>query len=182
MSLDGGSPIADREGSQSIGGTWGDDDTIVFTPTMSGGLMQIPADGGDAKQLIGPDGVRIMPSSIPCFCRDPRSCCSLCGGKIAALARLEHRNASNAQTFSWLVKQLGLCRLRSHYLRQPSSAIEILALPAAMPSGQSRPIPVTVQRNVFRAPRMGKSWFDISKTGTLIYAAARHRSTYPCAG
>src|SRR5262249_36369348 len=36
-------------------GTWGEDDTIVFTPTWNGGLYRVGAGGGKSELLIAPD-------------------------------------------------------------------------------------------------------------------------------
>jgi eukaryotic-like serine/threonine-protein kinase len=41
---------------QFSGATWGPDDTIVFAPTRSAGLSQVPATGGIPRTLTAPDG------------------------------------------------------------------------------------------------------------------------------
>ena len=53
-SLAGGTPvpIADA-GFQTFGATWGEDDTIVFVPTLVSGLLSIPASGGKPQRLDG---------------------------------------------------------------------------------------------------------------------------------
>ncbi|MDP9195040.1 MAG: protein kinase [Acidobacteriota bacterium] len=55
-SVGGGAPtpIADVSG-QPIGGTWGEDDTIVFVPGLSSGLIRVPASGGKTEQLTVTD-------------------------------------------------------------------------------------------------------------------------------
>ncbi len=55
-SVTGGAPTAIADASaQPLGGTWGDDDTIVFAPALSAGLIRVPAAGGATQQLTQPD-------------------------------------------------------------------------------------------------------------------------------
>ncbi|MBI3049999.1 MAG: serine/threonine-protein kinase [Acidobacteria bacterium] len=52
---EGGAPVALADAISPIGGTWGEDDTLVFTPTWNGGLYHISASGGQPELLIRPD-------------------------------------------------------------------------------------------------------------------------------
>ena len=171
VSLDGGSPMQIAEAPNPIGGTWGDDDTIVFTPSMSAGLLRIPAGGGEAKRLIGPDGVSNYAFSHPVFLPRSQELLFTVWGKdlgpaLLNIATLERSNILPR----WSVNSTYACS--GHILLGGRGVqCEILAIPESAPSGQSRPIPVTVQRKVFRSLRSGRSWFDISQTGSLIYAA-----------
>ena len=47
-------PIADAS-AHPLGGTWGEDDTIVFGPALSAGLLRVPSSGGKPQQLTEPD-------------------------------------------------------------------------------------------------------------------------------
>ena len=47
-------PIADASAS-SLGGTWGDDDTIVYGPALSTGLLRVPSSGGKPQPVTQPD-------------------------------------------------------------------------------------------------------------------------------
>ncbi len=49
--LTGGTPIALCSVDRSRGATWAADDTIVFSPSGSSGLMTVPASGGDPQPL-----------------------------------------------------------------------------------------------------------------------------------
>ncbi len=54
----GGGPVTIHEGpADYFGGTWGDDDTIVFSGQL-GGLWRLNAGGGTAQQLTHPDRAR----------------------------------------------------------------------------------------------------------------------------
>jgi Tol biopolymer transport system component len=52
-----------------MGGTWGEDDTIVFVPLWNGGLIRIPASGGEPEALLRPDGKEeyafVFPRFVP---------------------------------------------------------------------------------------------------------------------
>jgi serine/threonine-protein kinase len=54
VSLDGGAPVTLCECPWG-GGTWGPDDTIVYTPDYPDGLFRLPASGGTPQQLTQPD-------------------------------------------------------------------------------------------------------------------------------
>ena len=59
VSLTGGAPLTLCKGPSLIGGaTWGPDDTIVFTPDFHSGLWQVPAAGGDPRELTKADRSR----------------------------------------------------------------------------------------------------------------------------
>jgi len=51
VSAFGGTPIDLADVSLSRGGTWGPDDTIIYTPSPNSGLMRISAEGGGPEPL-----------------------------------------------------------------------------------------------------------------------------------
>jgi len=51
----GGSPVTLATARIPVGGSWGRDGTIVFTPTQSGGLWRVSAEGGPPEELTRPD-------------------------------------------------------------------------------------------------------------------------------
>jgi serine/threonine-protein kinase len=54
VSLDGGQIVSLADGDWG-GGSWGEDDTIVYTPNYTDGLWQVSAAGGETRQLTSPD-------------------------------------------------------------------------------------------------------------------------------
>jgi eukaryotic-like serine/threonine-protein kinase len=52
--IEGGTPVALADAPTSRGGTWAADDTIIYTPGVNGGLMRIPAAGGQPTVLTTP--------------------------------------------------------------------------------------------------------------------------------
>ncbi len=55
--LAGGSPISiiDNGANDGFSGDWGPDDTIVYSPTYSGGVLRVSANGGEPEVLTTPD-------------------------------------------------------------------------------------------------------------------------------
>ena len=52
----GGTPILLAEAALPFGGTWNQDDTIIYTASLGSGLLRIPASGGTPEALTNPDG------------------------------------------------------------------------------------------------------------------------------
>jgi serine/threonine protein kinase len=52
--LDGGKPVSLCEARLHMGGSWGIDDTIFFTPVGNGGIWKISANGGEPIQVTIP--------------------------------------------------------------------------------------------------------------------------------
>ena len=51
----GAAPIPIAAAPYPVGGTWGVNDSIVFVPSLSGGLLTVSADGGTPERLTTPD-------------------------------------------------------------------------------------------------------------------------------
>ena len=52
----GGAPIRLAEAAVPFGGTWNEDNTIIYTTALGSGLLRIPASGGTPESLTKPDG------------------------------------------------------------------------------------------------------------------------------
>ena len=66
----GGAPVELAEAALPFGGTWNQDDTIVYTASLGSGLLRIPASGGAPESLTQPDGVaegyaHVFPEMLP---------------------------------------------------------------------------------------------------------------------
>jgi serine/threonine-protein kinase len=55
----GGAPIPLAEAADYRGGTWNEDDTIIFAASLGSGLSQISARGGPPTSLTKPDGAAL---------------------------------------------------------------------------------------------------------------------------
>jgi len=66
----GGAPIRLAEAAFPFGGTWNDDNTIIYTASVNSGLLRIPASGGTPESLTTPDGAaggygHVFPQALP---------------------------------------------------------------------------------------------------------------------
>jgi serine/threonine-protein kinase len=51
----GGAPIRVVEAPYSQGGTWNEDNTIIYAASLGSGLLRVPAGGGTPESLTKPD-------------------------------------------------------------------------------------------------------------------------------
>ena len=66
----GGAPIRIAEAAMSYGGTWNEDNTVIYVPSLGSGLLRIPASGGTPESLTMPDGAakgyaHVFPQMLP---------------------------------------------------------------------------------------------------------------------
>ena len=66
----GGAPIRLAEAGQPYGGTWDEDNTIIYAASLGSGLLRIPASGGTPESLTKPDGsangyAHVFPQALP---------------------------------------------------------------------------------------------------------------------
>jgi serine/threonine-protein kinase len=70
VEVTGGAPVRLGEASYPFGGTWNDDNTIIYTTSLSSGLLRIPASGGMPESVTKPDGAaqgyaHVFPQALP---------------------------------------------------------------------------------------------------------------------
>jgi serine/threonine-protein kinase len=68
--VDGGAPIRLVEAAYPFGGTWTEDNRIIYAASLSSGLLQIAASGGTATSISKPDGAangyaHVFPQALP---------------------------------------------------------------------------------------------------------------------
>jgi Tol biopolymer transport system component/tRNA A-37 threonylcarbamoyl transferase component Bud32 len=66
----GGTPVRLVEVSYALGGTWTEDNTIVYAASLGSGLLQVPAAGGTPRPVTKPDGAgkgyaHVWPQALP---------------------------------------------------------------------------------------------------------------------
>jgi len=66
----GGAPIRLTEAAYPFGGTWTEDDTIIYASSLGSGLLRIPSKGGTPEPLTRPDGAsqgygHVFPQALP---------------------------------------------------------------------------------------------------------------------
>ena len=66
----GGAPIRVVEAPYSQGGTWNEDNTIIYAASLGSGLLRVPAGGETPESLTKPEGAaggyaRVFPQALP---------------------------------------------------------------------------------------------------------------------
>src|ERR1019366_1302713 len=62
----GGAPMRVVEAPYSYGGTWNEDNTIIYAASLGSGLLRVPAGGGTPESLTKPDGAaNVFPQALP---------------------------------------------------------------------------------------------------------------------
>ena len=167
-------PIADAS-AQPMGGTWGDDDTIVFAPALSTGLRRIPSGGGKLQQLTLPDeGLGGYAHSRPEFLPGSRSLLfTIWGAAAADTSRTSHGNAVlSIDTGKWTEINSGTVWTAryadsGHLLLSGTRGIRAASFDGRRPSPANPQTFVTDE--VFSTIAWSDSWFSVSRTGTLAY-------------
>jgi Tol biopolymer transport system component len=172
-SLAGGTPtpITDA-GFQTFGATWGEDDTIVFVPTLVSGLLSISASGGKPQRLTEPDEAAKGYAHVwPRFLPGGRTLLfTIWGGRSAevdggALLSL----GSGTMPSTRLTRDFGsVSYARSgHLLVSGRGGVTAAAFDPGHP--QATRVRMPVLDDVYTTPVDDNSWFAVSDSGTLAY-------------
>ena len=178
----GGTPIRLAEAAIPFGGTWNDDNTIIYTASINSGLLRIPASGGTPESLTKPDGAasgygHVFPQALP-------------GGRRVLFTIWGNTTASAAlslESLRWDVVlpnasfAVGLfdpARGATGRILAVDQSAGVVAAPfdAARPGPTS--IETTVLSNVYsELEREGRGWLSTSNNRTAVYAAGNPAKT-----
>ncbi len=171
----GGAPVRIADAAYAFGGTWNDDNTIIYATSLGSGLFRIPAAGGNPESLTKPDGAakgyaHVFPQALP-------------GGKSVLLAVWGQTQGSavlSLETGQWQVV-LPMPSFSSALfdpsegssgrllLVDPTAGVRAAPFDPAHPALTSTD--ATVLENVhFDVETEIASWLAVSNTGTAVYA------------
>ena len=166
----GGVPQPLADAPYPMGGTWGEDDTIVFVPAWNGGLYQIRTSGGgpwEAEPLLIPDEKQDYAFVFPRFVPRRPEVLFASWGANAGLWRIDlagrNRSMLIPQGNSGTVTTSGHLLYALGYLRPP-----LLATPQPNSSVADAP-PLEVLSGVHQRTMSPDLWVSVSNTGTLAY-------------
>jgi len=173
-SVSGGAPTAIADASYySNGASWGDDDTIVFVPSLGSGLMRVPAFGGTPEQLTKPDeaGAGYAHTWPQILASGHSVLFTTWGGANAGAAGtnvldMDTRKSIPVSPSTWSVRYSA----SGHLL--VSGPRGVMAAPYDPSHPQVTRAQTFVIDDVAYDTSSSNSWFSVSDNGTLIYAPA----------
>jgi Tol biopolymer transport system component/tRNA A-37 threonylcarbamoyl transferase component Bud32 len=173
-SVSGGAPTAIADASYySNGASWGDDDAVVFVPSLGSGLMRVPSAGGTPEQLTRPDeaGAGYAHTWPQSFASGRSVLFTTWGGANAGAAGTnvldtQTRKSMPISPSTWSVRYSA----SGHLLISGPRGV------MAAPYDPSRPQMTRAQTfvidDVAYDTSSSNSWFSVSDNGTLVYAPA----------
>jgi serine/threonine protein kinase/Tol biopolymer transport system component len=178
----GGAPIRLAEAVYPFGGTWNEDNTIIYAASLGSGLLRIPASGGAPEFLTKPDGAaqgyaHVFPQALP---GGKNVLFTIWGQPLgAAVLSLDSRRwdlvlpetGFAVPTFEATGGSVGRLLL-------VDQAAEIRAAPfdAAHPAPTTADI--SVLSNVYyEVETESLGWLAVSNTGTAVYATGNPART-----
>lgn len=171
----GGAPVRLAESAFPVGGTWTDDNFIIYTTSLNSGLLRIPAGGGTPEALTTPDaGAKGYAHTFPQTLPGAKSVLfTLWGGPEAGQCIL------SLDTRQWQLVRPTRSFEQAVFQRLGSDSGRLLFIDQA--SGL-RPAPVDVNRparvNVggtllkdvyYHTETESTPWFSVSDTRTAVY-------------
>jgi len=179
--ISGGAPIRVADAAYTFGGTWMTDNTIVYSPSLSSGLWQVPAGGGTPHQISKPDGAangygHVFPQELP----GRRVLFTLWGQeKGTAVLSLD--------SGKWEMVLPSTSFASATYDNSSGAPGRLLvgddaAGVRAAPFDPARPARTSADASVLdgvysQLETEALSWLATSETGTLVYAAANPGKT-----
>ena len=171
----GGAPILLAEAALPFGGTWNEDDTIIYTASLGSGLLRIPASGGTPEALTKPDGAaagyaHAFPQALP----GGRSVLFTIWGQTWGAAVL------SLDSGQWEMFLPSTARGSAIFDASGGSAGRLLLIDQAAgiraaPFDAAHPALTSVDTlalaNVYSEVEYGnRGWLAVSNTGTAVYA------------
>jgi Tol biopolymer transport system component len=171
----GGTPIRLAEAAYPFGGTWNDDNTIIYAPSLGSGLLRVAASGGAVETLTRPDGAtqgyaHVFPQALP----GGRSLLFTIWGQTrgSAVLSLDSRRWDivlpeprfSAATFQPIAGSAGRLFLPDH-----AAGLKAAPFDAAHPATTSADTSVLADV-YYEVETESLGWLAASNTGTAVYA------------
>jgi serine/threonine-protein kinase len=172
LALSGGAPVTVCAADNFLGATWADDDTIYFVPELPGGVVGVPAVGGQPKEIVKIDFDKGE--------RQHRYPCALPGGKamMFTTATADIATFDEAQIVVFL-PETGRKKVvveggthpryspSGHLLYAHDSKIFAIRFDARRLETIGQPFPAL--EGVLMSRNTGAANYDVSASGDLVY-------------
>ena len=171
----GGTPIPLSEAAQPFGGTWNQDDTIIYTASLVSGLLRIATSGGTPEALTNPNGAaegygHVFPQVLP----GGRSVLFTIWGQTQGSAVL------SLDSGEWEMVLPSTTWASAIFDASGGSTGRLLAIDhaagiRAAPFDVANPAPTSADNSVladvyYDVESEARGWLAVSKTGTAVYA------------
>ena len=181
--VSGGAPIRLAEALNPMGGTWNDDNTIIFAPGLGSGFSRIPAGGGTPEPLTRPDGAaqgyaHVLPQALP----GGRSVLFTVWGQRQGTAVL----SLDSGRWDVVLPAMGFASGMFEVTAGSTGRILLVDQTAginAAPFDAARPGPTSVDASsvlsdvFYDVENESRGWLAISTTGTAVYATGNPART-----
>jgi len=178
----GGAPVKLAEAAYPFGGTWNEDNTIVYAASIGSGLLRIPASGGTPESLSKPDGAakgyaHVFPQALPggrsvyfTIWGQPE------GGAVLSLDSRRWEMVLPKPTFAAGI--FDGSRGSTGRLLVVDQAAGIMAAPFDVAHPVRTSADTTVLANVYYdVETESQGWLAVSNTGTAVYAPGNPAKT-----
>ena len=170
----GGTPIGLAEAADPVGGTWNQDDTIIYTASLGSGLLRIPASGGTPEALTNPDDAaegyaHVFPEVLP----GGRSVLFTIWGQTRGAAVLsldagQWEMVLPSTTGEVAIFDAGGGSTGRLLVGDLAAGIRAAPFDAAHPARTSAD--TSVLADVYYQVEQSHGWLAVSNTGTAVYA------------
>jgi Tol biopolymer transport system component len=178
----GGAPIRVVEAAYPFGGTWADDNTIIYAASLSSGLLQIPASGGAPKTISKPDAAangyaHVLPQALPGGRRVLFTVWGQTkGSAVLALDSGKWEIVLPATTFATAMFDANAGTSGRLLVIDEAAGIR------AAPFDPERPARTSADASVldsvyYDVESEGRGWLAVSKNGTAVYAPGNPAKT-----
>ncbi len=178
----GGAPVRLAEATYPFGGTWNDDNTLIYTTSLGSGLLRIPAGGGSPESLTKPDGAargyaHVFPQALP----GGRSVLFTIWGQHQGGAVL----SLDSGQWQTVVPVVGFPVATFQATGGSSGRLLIIDRGAgirAAPFDVAHPAPTSADTSVlanvyYEVETESRGWLAVSNTGTAVYATGNPSRT-----
>ena len=179
ISIHGGAPVTICPLPNLRGASWGDDNTIVFSPEQASGLMRISANGGTPQPITQLDEKKserthrypfVLPGSKAAIFFSSQSAGNYDNATIEAVALDTGRRTTLVQG-----GYFPRYSPSGHLLFMRQGTVFVVGLDAGKLKITGTPVPLL--QNVRHHVTRGSAEFDFSRTGTMVYVEGKGTST-----
>jgi Tol biopolymer transport system component len=174
VEVGGGTPVRLAETPMAFGGTWTEDNIIIYAASLGSGLLKVPASGGTPESLTKPDGAaKGYAHTYPQILPGGRTLLFTIWGRSTGSAVLSLDSGKWETVLpetGWSAAMFEATNGSRGRLLIVDEAAELKAAPfdAAHPAQTSADTSVLANVNFIESD--GRPWLAISGTGTAVYA------------